>query len=120
MRRIRLDITGTKAAADLLRRAWRATERGKRVEPILAVDSLERVKALLSPKRVALLRFVGEHPGLSVRALASAIDRDYKNVHGDVTQLEAQGLLERDESQGLRLPFDEVLIRVPLRELSRS
>lgn len=116
MKRIRVEVTNSETAARLLMRAWRAAERGDSVEPLVGVGSIEELTALLSPKRMALLRFVAEHPGLSVRALAGALARDYKNVHTDVTDLEAHHLLERDENGRVNAPYDEILIRAPLRK----
>jgi predicted transcriptional regulator len=116
MRRIRVEVTNSATAARLLTRAWRAAERGEAVEPVIGVGSIAEFTALLSPRRMALLRYVAEHPGLSVRALAGALERDYKNVHTDVTDLEAQHLLERDRNGRVRAPYDEILIRAPLRK----
>ncbi len=116
MKRIRVEVTSSETAARLLMRAWRATDRGEGAEPVVAVGSIEELTALLSPKRMALLRYVAEHPGLSVRALAGALGRDYKNVHTDVTDLEAQHLLERDGNRRVNAPYDEILIRAPLRK----
>ena len=116
MKRIRVEVTSSETAARLLMRAWRAAEKGEAVEPVIGVGSIEELTALLSPKRMALLRYVAEHPGLSVRALAGALERDYKNVHTDVTDLEAQHLLERNENGRVRAPYDEILIRAPLRK----
>jgi predicted transcriptional regulator len=47
--------------------------------------------------------------------LAQALGRDYKNVHTDVKALEELGLLDRAEGK-LVAPFDEIDIRVALRE----
>lgn len=61
-----------------------------------------------------LLRFVAENPGLSIRALSQALHRDYKNVHTDVSDLEASHLLARDEQGLVSAPYDEIVIRAPL------
>lgn len=116
MKTIRVEVASSDAAARQLVRAWRAAERGDTVEPVIALGSIEELTALLSPKRMALLRYVAEHPRLSVRALAGALARDYKNVHTDVTELEARHLLERDENGRVSAPYDEILIRAPLRK----
>jgi predicted transcriptional regulator len=46
-------------------------------------------------------------------ALAKTLGRNYSNVHGDIARLIALGLVERD-SDGVRAPFDELEIHVPL------
>ena len=85
--------------------AWRRAERGERVrEEHLSFESFEGLLATLSPKRIELIRFVRQRPSLSIAALARALGRDYKRVHGDVRALEAAGLLEEDAA-GWRAPF---------------
>ena len=44
------------------------------------------------------------------------LERDYKRVHTDVTELEDRGLLVRDDAGTLVAPYDEIVIRAPLRE----
>jgi predicted transcriptional regulator len=48
-----------------------------------------------------------------VRELAQALGRDYKNVHQDVSILEATGLLVRD-GRKLSAPWDELQANVSL------
>ncbi len=119
MKRIHVEVM---SPADALRRfgaAWRSAAFGAGVEPTIGVGSIEELSSLLSPKRMELLRYVAEHSGLSVRALAMALGRDYKNIHTDVTALEEQQLLERDEDGKLTAPYDEIVIRAPLTRASR-
>jgi predicted transcriptional regulator len=85
--------------------AWRRAERGERVrEEHLSFENLEALLKTLSPKRLELVRFVRRRPNLSIAAVARALKRDYKRVHGDVRALEAAGLLEENDA-GLRAPF---------------
>ena len=85
--------------------AWRRAARGERVqEEHLSFESLEGLLATLSPKRIELVRFVRRRPNLSIAAVARALGRDYKRVHGDVRALETAGLLEEGEA-GLRAPY---------------
>jgi len=48
--------------------------------------------------------------------LAHALGRDYKNVHTDVSELEARHLLERSAAGLVSAPYDELIIRAPLRQ----
>jgi predicted transcriptional regulator len=116
MRRIYVEVMASDAAARRLTKAWRTVEKGEPVEPTVGVGSIAELTALLSPKRMELLRYVAEHPGLSVRALATAVKRDYKNVHTDVVDLEERNLLERDDAGAVSAPYDEIVIRAPLRK----
>jgi predicted transcriptional regulator len=53
---------------------------------------------------------------MNIRQLAESLGRDYKNVHCDVTALLDWGLLERDAQGKLVVPYDEVVLHVPLRQ----
>ena len=119
MKRIQVEVM---TPAEALRRfgdMWRSAAADGKVETTIGVGSIEELNSLLSPKRMELLRYVAQNPGLSVRALAAALGRDYKNVHTDVTDLEEQRLLERDQDGKLTAPYDEIIIRAPLRQTNR-
>jgi predicted transcriptional regulator len=116
MKRIAVEVLSSGEALGRVARAWSAARKGGKTEPTIGVSSIGELSALLSPRRMELLRFVAENGGLSVRALAKQLDRDYKNVHSDVAALEARHLLERDEAGGIVSPYDEIVIRAPLRD----
>jgi predicted transcriptional regulator len=115
MRRITAVVLTPAKALGKFKRVAKAVVRGERVEPTIGFDSIATLNSLLSAKRLDLLRHVAQHPGLSIRRLAIALERDYKRVHTDVTELEAWGLLERDDGGRLSAPYDEIVIRAPLR-----
>lgn len=119
MKRIHVEVMTPSAALRRLGEVWRTAAADGKVEPTIGVGSIEELSSLLSPKRMELLRYVAEHPGLSVRALSVALGRDYKNVHTDVADLEEQHLLERDGDGMLTAPYDEIVIRAPLTRPSR-
>jgi predicted transcriptional regulator len=86
--------------------AWHRMERGEAVnEKHVSFGDWETMVRVLSPKRLALLRHVHQHPARNIRALAQALGRDYRRVHEDVEALEAAGLLERDKA-GVRAEYD--------------
>ena len=119
MKRIHVEVMTPAEALRRFGEVWRRAAGDGKVEPTIGVGSIEELSSLLSPKRMELLRYVAEHPGLSVRALSVALGRDYKNVHTDVTDLEEQHLLERDGDGKLTAPYDEIVIRAPLTRTSR-
>jgi predicted transcriptional regulator len=51
---------------------------------------------------------------MTVRALAKALERDYKNVHTDVRVLERVDLLSRDRDRRVLVPWDAVVAEVTL------
>ena len=96
--------------------AWRRMERGESVsEKHVSFVDWETMVRVLSAKRLELLRHVHQHPAKNIRALAQALDRDYRRVHEDVVALTEAGLLERDEA-GVRADYDvfDVRMRVAL------
>lgn len=115
MKRITAEVLSPAKALGKFKRIAKAAARGERVAPVLGFGSMAEMNALLSEKRMELLRYVARQPGLSIRQLAISLERDYKRVHTDVTALEARGLLARDGQGKLVAPYDEILIRAPLR-----
>lgn len=94
--------------------AWHRLEKGENVdESHLTFFNLESLLATLSPKRLALLRQIHQHPVATISELAKTLGRDYKRVHDDVSTLVQAGLLERDKD-GIRAPYDKVQAIVSL------
>ena len=116
MKRLYVEVMGSGEALKRFARAWKGASSGRAVDATIGLGSIAELTALLSPKRMELLRHVAQSPGLSIRALAQALGRDYKNVHTDVSDLEASHLLERDETGLVTAPYDELVIRAPLRQ----
>jgi len=116
MKRLYIEVMTSRDALRQFARAWKSASKNKSTEATIGVESISALTALLSPKRLELLRHVAQHPGLSVRALSIALGRDYKNVHTDVCELESRYLLERDQAGRVQAPYDELVIRAPLRD----
>ena len=51
---------------------------------------------------------------MSIRALASELKRDYKNVHTDVKKMESIGLISRTRDEKVKVPWDIVEARLRL------
>ena len=101
-------------SADRILADVRRFERGEDVnENRLVFENWQALFALLTPKRYELLAHVHQHPEPSIRALASALGRDFKNVHGDVAALRDAGLLECDE-EGVRAEYDRIETAIAL------
>jgi len=67
---------------------------------------------MLSPARFELLETLRKSGPLSIYELAKRLERNYKNVHTDVTQLAALGLIERRNDNRVIVPWD--LLRAEL------
>jgi predicted transcriptional regulator len=103
--------------ADAARRfasAWRRAERGESgFEHHLAFESWEALARVLTTRRTELLRYVRRHEVGSIRRLASALGRDYGNVHADVKALAAEGLLTTEGGR-LRAEYDAIETTIAL------
>ena len=105
------------AAADALDRfeaAWNRVQEGRamRTLEVLSFANLPLLLKTLSPARWALLQDLRARPA-SIYELAKRLKRDYKNVHTDVTQLAAIGLIERDDEGRVAVAWD--LLRAEFR-----
>jgi predicted transcriptional regulator len=97
-------------ALDRFEAAWnRAAEGGRSFRPfrILSFEDLPRLLKTLTPARWALLEHLAREGTLSVYQLAKRLGRDYKNVHTDVAQLAALGLVEKSRA-GVAVAWDAV------------
>ena len=106
------------AAADALDRfeaAWNrvAEDRGMRPLEAVSFENLPLLLKTLSPARWALLQKLRAEGPLSIYELAKRLERDYKNVHTDVTQLAAIRLIERRADGLVSVPWE--LLRAELR-----
>lgn len=94
--------------------AWHKLEQGRAVDETHPTFlDLETMASTLSPKRLALLRHVRQHPADNVATLDKSLGCDYKRVHEDVAALVHVSLLERDV-QGIRVLYDSVHTEVSL------
>ena len=97
--------------------AWGRAEKGElsasNAEHHVSFEDFATFVAVMTPKRLALLKHVHRQPARSIRALALAIGRDYRRVHDDVEALVMAGLLDRGP-EGLRAEYDTVHIETRL------
>ena len=80
---------------------------------ILSLENLPLLLKTLSPARWGLLETLKKEGPLSIYELARRLQRDYKNVHTDVTQLAALGLIDRQDDGRVAVTWD--LVRAELR-----
>jgi len=97
--------------------AWREAEAGHAPdgpEERLIFEDLETLLRHLTPARWALLKALRGLGPSSVRALARALGRDYKNVHSDVAVLEPLGLVARTRKRQIHVPWETVVAEMRL------
>lgn len=91
------------------RRRIRAAQAGEdlsEVQPVLNFGTYAELSRLLSPKNLQLLETIAEREPRSIRETAGMVDRDYKQVHRNLSELEAIGVitLERSGSGQAKTP----------------
>ena len=97
MKRIEIEIMRSSDALNAAIDTWHIAESGKHVTPRISFGSIKDLFSAITEKRLELLRYVAEQKEVvNIRQLAQALDRDYKNVHTDVSELEKLGLIEKD------------------------
>jgi len=106
---LELRVEGAGEALDRFEAAWNHLDEGGQLAPrhVLALADLPALIKTLSPARWQLLERLAAQGPSSVYALAKRLQRDYKNVHTDVAQLVALGLIERRGAQ-VAVPWDAV------------
>lgn len=103
------------------RQRVQALEDGDSVPPrhVLVLADEDDLQRLLSPANLALLRAIRRHEPASMRAAAELVDRDFKEVHRNLTELEQLNVIEFEEAGRAKRPvvrFDEIDIEVSLTE----
>ena len=91
-----------------------AARKGRAPDFHLNFESARALFSDLTGARLELLDTLRRVGPCSVYALAKAADRNYSNVHTDVSRLEELGLIERNDDDSLYVPFESVEILVPL------
>jgi predicted transcriptional regulator len=98
-------------AEDMGRRfvdAWQRAEKGAVIdESHLTFPDLESILTTLTSKCLVLLRYIRQKGALSIKEVANALKRDYKNIHVDMAVLEKAGLLVKKDRK-LSVPWSEV------------
>lgn len=84
----------------------------------LSFESARSLFADLTPARLDLLDTLRRVGPCSIYALSKAAERNYSNVHTDISRLEELGLIERSEDDAISVPFESVEILFPLAQIA--
>lgn len=115
MHKVQVNVGSLSEMGKRFSQAWNQAAAGETVDQTnVTFLNVQTMLDTLSPRRLELLRHVRKHGANNVRELALVLARDYKNVHQDVSVLEATGLLIR-EGRKLSAPWDELQAHVSLR-----
>jgi predicted transcriptional regulator len=96
--------------------ACKRTEKGLSTGPIHRIDFTDQAAlfSALSPKRMELLRYLRRNGPMSARQLAKDLERDYKNVQGDIKMLSQLEIVVTDDNGKYLVPWDDVTIELTL------
>ena len=107
---VELRIGDARDALDRFEAAWNRRLEGRKMTPlrVLTMEDLPLLLRTLTPARWALLERLRTDGPLSIYELAKRLERDYKNVHTEVTALVKIGLIERTDNARVGVPWDGV------------
>ncbi len=74
----------------------------------MSFESPSALFRVITPARWTLIERLQALGPSSLRGLARALERDGKSVHRDVAALLAQGLVEKDETGKVLVPFARI------------
>jgi len=104
---------------DSLRDALSAIDRGEMTEPHFEVifDDPADIHRVTRPKNLELLRTIVRHTPESIRETARLVDRDVRQVHTNLEELEALHLIEFEQEGRRKRPsvwYDTIEVDLPL------
>ena len=110
------------------RRRIKAAQEGEALDdsqPILNFGSYAGLSRLLSQKNLELLDAVFEHEPESIREAAELVNRDYKQVHRNLSELEDIGVIEFEgggsgQAKKPVLAYDGLEIDIPFADSDES
>ena len=109
-------ISDLKTALKEFADAYKKAQKGKLEErDTIGVPGIKELKAVLSPKRLELIKAIKEYSPGSIKELAGLVGRDVRNVHRDLSLLNAVGLVElRKEGKEVKpvVDYEEIVIRL--------
>jgi len=87
-------------------------------QPVLNFESYADLSRLLSPKNLELLETIANHEPESIREAAELVERDYKQVHRNLSELEDIGVIEFEgdgagKAKTPTLAYDGLEIDIP-------
>ena len=109
-RLLELRLGDARDALDRFEAAWNRHTEGRRASPlrVLSMQDLPLLLRTLTPARWELLDRLRQAGAMSIYQLAKRLERDYKNVHTDVSALAGIGLIERAADGRMAVPWDVV------------
>ncbi|XGI82769.1 transcriptional regulator [Halorutilales archaeon Cl-col2-1] len=104
---------------DPVAEAMKAIDEGEEPEESygLTLETEERVNEIFDDRNLELIRTIARENVESIRDLARRVDRDVRQVHDSVTELEKLGLIELEEEGRRKKPtvwYDSISVDIPV------
>lgn len=98
-----------------------ALDRGETPEPVFEIvyHDIEDLHRVTRPTNLELLRTIVREEPAGIRETARLVDRDVRQVHENLTELEELGLIDLEadgQSKRPRTWYDAITVDLPLRE----
>lgn len=96
-----------------------AAQRGESVDErhVLNIEREHDIARVLSEANIELLRTIAAHEPQSMRETAELVERDFKDVHRNLTELNELGIISFEEKGQAKRPvirFDELIVDIDL------
>lgn len=109
-----IEIAKPGSVVNSARQQLAASRKGESIDYRLSFESARTLFSEVTPSRLDLLDTLRKFGPCSVYALAKKADRNYSNVHTDISRLEELSLVERTAKDKIFVPFDAIEILMPL------
>ena len=101
-----------------VRNAIQALEGGESVDstPTISFGSYDELMETLTPRVLDLIEAIRREEPSSINETARVVDRDVKNVHGELSRLAQLGIIYFEEEAQRKRPvvwFDDLIIELP-------
>lgn len=116
-----LHIRFTRSNSDRIEETLRAIDTGEEPEPYFecTFHDSDQLHQVTRPKNLELLRTIAREEPAGIRETARLVGRDVRQVHRNLTELEALGLIDFEtegQSKRPRVWYDTIEVDLPLLE----
>jgi len=116
-------VVGTESVRAMFKRARALAQQADAGERLPEADfrlSFADGANLLSeftPARLRLIESLKSSGSVTIYALAKLLNRNYSNVHRDITRLMALGMIAKDKTGRVFVPWTDIRIHLSLRDV---
>lgn len=120
-----LHIRFKRSDTDRIEDTLRALDAGDDTDPYFecTFHDLDQLHQVTRPTNLALLRTIVREEPSGIREVARLVDRDVRQVHRNLTELESLGLIEFEQDGQSKRPtvwYDSIAVDLPLLDSERD